>query len=67
MKVVSAVLVGFLALSAASQEAPTAASLNAKAVAAYQAKDYAAFLKLELQAHQLEPENPQFIYNVACG
>ncbi len=68
MKVVlSAVLYGLFALSGASQEVPTAASLNARAVAAYRAKDYAAFLKLEQQVHELEPENPRFIYNVACG
>jgi hypothetical protein len=67
MKKVPAVLCCLFALSVASQEIPTAASLNAQAFAAYRAKDYTAFLKLEQQAHEHEPENPQFIYNVACG
>ncbi len=67
MKVVLAVLCELLAVSVASQEPPTPASLNTKAIAAYQAKDYGAFLRLEQQALHLEPENPQFTYNVACG
>jgi hypothetical protein len=68
MKVVLfAVLYGLFALSVGSQEVPNAATLNAKAVAAYQAKDYYAFLKLEQQAHELEPKNPQIVYNLACG
>lgn len=58
---------GLLAVSVQCQEAPTPASLNARAVAAYRGKDYAAFLKLEQQAHELEPDNPRFIYNLACG
>ncbi len=45
----------------------TAASLNAAAIKAYQQKDYAAFLGYEKRASALEPENPRFIYNVACG
>jgi sugar lactone lactonase YvrE len=65
--VLPGVLCGLFALSVASQGVPTAASLNAKAVAAYQAKDFAAFLRLGQQAHALEPENPQYMYNVACG
>src|ERR1700757_4756846 len=67
MKVVSAILCGLFALSVASQEIPTPTSLHAKAVAAYHAKDYGGFLKYENQARELEPENPPFIYNVACG
>lgn len=47
--------------------AKTAAELNAEAVQAYQAKDYAKFLELEKQALALDPANPRIVYNVACG
>jgi len=45
----------------------TADDLNARAVQAYQAKDYARFLDLEQKALALDPENPRWAYNVACG
>jgi sugar lactone lactonase YvrE len=41
--------------------------LNAQAIKAYQAKDYAGFLAYEKQALGLDPDNPRIIYNVACG
>jgi sugar lactone lactonase YvrE len=34
---------------------------------AYQAKNYELFLSLEEKAHLADPENPRFVYNVACG
>jgi sugar lactone lactonase YvrE len=51
-----------------SQESPPAtAALNAEAMKAYEAKDYARFLAYETQALALEPNNPRLLYNVACG
>src|SRR5579884_1062631 len=43
----------------------TAAALHAKAVQAYQTKDYAQFLVLEKQALALDPTNAKFLYNIA--
>ncbi len=58
----------FLALLSSSQDPPaTVAGLNAEANKAYQAKDYAGFLKYEKQALAMEPNNPRLVYNVACG
>lgn len=67
MKIFPAVLCGLLAVGVGAQEIPTPAALNAKALAAYNAKNYGEFLSYEKRALELEPENPQFIYNVACG
>jgi sugar lactone lactonase YvrE len=53
---------------AAAQDTPaTPEALNAAAIKAYQAKDYAAFLANEKQALALDPGSPRLIYNVACG
>ena len=53
---------------AAAQDTPaTPEALNAAAIKAYQAKDYAAFLANEKQALALVPGSPRLIYNVACG
>ncbi len=41
--------------------------LNAAAIKAYQAKNYAVFLDYEKRAHVLDPANPRYLYNVACG
>jgi hypothetical protein len=58
----------FVTAISTSQETPaTAAALNAEAIKAYQAKDYARFLAYEKQALALEPDNPRVVYNVACG
>ena len=45
----------------------TAADLNAQAIKAYQAKDYKSFLQNEQRALQLDPSNPRYLYDVACG
>lgn len=59
---------GLLAANLQSEETPgTAVALNAAAVKAYQAKNYAGFLDYEKRAHALEPANPRYLYNVACG
>ena len=51
-----------------SEDIPdTPAALNAVAIKAYQQKDYAAFLAYEKRASALQPANPRFLYNVACG
>jgi sugar lactone lactonase YvrE len=51
-----------------AQEIPnTPATLQAAAIKAYQQKDYAGFLAYEKRALALEPANPRFLYNVACG
>lgn len=68
--VLSAILCATLAssfLSSAQQQASTQADLNAAAIKAYQAKDYATFLADEKSALELAPANPRLIYNVACG
>jgi sugar lactone lactonase YvrE len=54
-------------LPALSQAGYDSASLNDQAIKAYQAKDYAGFLSYEKRALELEPANPRFMYNVACG
>lgn len=67
----TAFVIGFAGLAGillASQESrPTAFELNAQAVQAYRAKDYARFLNLEQKALAADPENPRWAYNVACG
>lgn len=61
-------LAGLTAMAAAGQTpGATAADLNAQAVEAYQAKNFALFLDLEEKALVLDPENPRWAYNVACG
>ncbi len=67
MKICPALLCGLFALGVAGQEVPTPAASHAKALAAYRGKNYGDFLRYEKQALELDPENPQFIYNVACG
>jgi sugar lactone lactonase YvrE len=51
----------------AEDVAETPAPLNAAAIKAYQQKDFAAFLGYEKRASALQPANPRFVYNVACG
>src|SRR5215467_6659057 len=65
----SCVLISGVVLIAPAVQAPpdTPATLNAEAITAYQAKDYARFLALEKRALELAPGNPRIIYNVACG
>jgi hypothetical protein len=55
-----------IGLSSSQEPPPTAAALNAEAMKAYQAKDYARFLTYEKQALALDPDNPRLLYNVAC-
>ncbi|HUK92051.1 MAG TPA: L-dopachrome tautomerase-related protein [Blastocatellia bacterium] len=58
----------FSASISRSQEPPaTAVALDSAAVKAYQAKNFAQFLEYEKRALALEPANPRFAYNVACG
>jgi sugar lactone lactonase YvrE len=66
---IAALLSGLLLMQVASSQEPaaTAAALNAEAIKAYQAKDYARFLAYEKRALALDPHNPRVIYNVACG
>lgn len=55
-------------LDLVSEDVPnTPAGLNAAGIKAYQQKDYAAFLAYEKRASALQPANPRFVYNVACG
>lgn len=69
MVVLTAILLAVFAsgVPALSQEEADAAALNAEAIKAYQAKDYARFLATEKRALELEPANPRVLYNVACG
>jgi sugar lactone lactonase YvrE len=51
-----------------AQDSPTTADgFGAAAIKAYRAKNYADFLANEKRALALDPENPRFMYNVACG
>jgi len=43
------------------------AAIHDQAVKAYQAKDFERFLELEKKASALDPENPRYLYKVACG
>lgn len=62
------VLAGCAVFAAESQQARiTATEWNADAIRAYRAKDYESFLVDEKRALALEPNNPRFLYNVACG
>lgn len=62
------VLVGLVVQSLCGQEAPdTVPGLTTAARQAYQAKDYARFLALEKRMLALDPQNPRFLYNAACG
>ncbi len=54
-------------VSAAFQDPASQTDLNAEAIKAYQAKDYARFLEYEKRALALEPTSPRIMYNVACG
>jgi sugar lactone lactonase YvrE len=65
----SCVLIAGNALIGAAIQQPgdTPAALNAEAITAYRAKDYARFLALERRALELAPASPRIIYNVACG
>jgi sugar lactone lactonase YvrE len=61
-------LAGLLPANLPSQEIPnTPAALNAAALKSYQAKNFAEFLAYEKRAYALDPANPRFLYNVACG
>jgi sugar lactone lactonase YvrE len=48
-----------------AQENPVA--LDTEAVQAYRAKNYAQFVALEKRASALDPSNPRYLYNIACG
>src|SRR5882724_2300949 len=63
----AAIIVSTTAASASQEPANTPASLNAAAIKAYQAKDYARFLEYEKRALALTPDSPRLMYNVACG
>jgi sugar lactone lactonase YvrE len=65
--ILCALLATRIVWSQPSQQQSTPAALNAAAIKAYQAKDYAGFLAYEKQALGLNPANPRIIYNVACG
>jgi hypothetical protein len=69
LKITMAILLATCAVSMAASQQPTnnATAWNAEAIKAYQAKDYKAFLADEKRALDLEPNNPRFLYNVACG
>jgi sugar lactone lactonase YvrE len=58
---------GCVTVAIAQDAAKAKATLNQKAMQAYQAKDYASFVKYEKSALALEPDNPRLLYNVACG
>jgi sugar lactone lactonase YvrE len=65
-------VLGLLLACLASSPRARAASPEAKrlydvAVTAYQAKDYSGFLAAAKKMLALEPENPKYIYNVACA
>jgi sugar lactone lactonase YvrE len=55
------------ALGGRALGAQTSAALNAQAMQAYRAKDYARFLTLEQQAVGRDPANVRLWYNAACG
>src|SRR5262245_49807667 len=67
MTVISFVLAGSSSATLSQQPSDTPAALNAEAIRAYRAKDYARFLALEKRALELAPGNPRIVYNVACG
>jgi sugar lactone lactonase YvrE len=69
MAVVATILCAALIASVPSpgQESNDSGALNAEAIKAYRAKDYARFLAYEKRALELQPGNPRLIYNVACG
>src|SRR5215469_12803263 len=69
MKAQIAILLAISVVFAAASQEPTntAAEWNAQAIKAYRARDYDAFLADEKLALNLEPTNPRFLYNVACG
>lgn len=51
----------------AQRSSDSAAVLDKAAVQAYRTKDYGAFTTLERQALALDPDNPRYLYDVACG
>ena len=55
------------AFASAQRPADSAAALDRAAVQAYRTKDYGAFTALERQALALDPDNPRYLYDVACG
>jgi sugar lactone lactonase YvrE len=57
----------FVDVLAAGEAPPSVADLNAAAIKAYQAKNYAEFLANEQRALALDPDNARLGYNVACG
>ena len=61
-------VVGLAASVSKSQDYGTnAATLEAEATKAYQAKDYARFLTYEKRVLELQPTDARLVYNVACG
>jgi sugar lactone lactonase YvrE len=69
LKIRTAILLASCVVVAAKSQQPTitATEWNADAIKAYRARDYKAFLADEKRALDLEPGNPRFLYNVACG
>lgn len=68
LKIPTAILFVSCAVFAVSQQPMiTATEWNASAIKAYRAKDYTTFLVDEKRALDMEPNNPRFLYNVACG
>jgi sugar lactone lactonase YvrE len=66
MSVLGAVVL--LVTASSGQDTPaTPEALNAAAIKAYQARNYADFLFNEKRALALDPANPRLVYNVACG
>ncbi len=53
--------------SAGTAQTDTLEALNARAMQAYQAKDYPSFLALEKQLLALTPGDPRVLYNMASG
>lgn len=67
MKKAAGWLAPFLAVSVCFAQTDTPATLRQRAMAAYQAHDWASFLAFEKRLLTLSPNDPRTIYNVACG
>lgn len=60
-------IAGTPAAASAQRAEDSAAALNDTAIRAYRAKDYTQFTALERRALTLDPENPRYLYDAACG
>jgi sugar lactone lactonase YvrE len=65
MRLLFAVVATVAPLILLSQETP--AALDAEAARAYRARNFAQFVALEKRASALDPANPRYLYNIACG